>query len=749
MDQPDIESLSFLLVAYLVQGGDSLLYAAEGDRSANIEGAITSYETALKQPSLRTNPGLWARATVNLSEAYLARREGDPEANTQRAIATCVNALDALAPDVLMDVLHNVEGRVTFAPGGEPQGGAEIMHQLGAVHMASRFGDRGANIEIAIRAFRQAAAWTPSYLAPIDHAVELSALASAYLNRLEGDQQSNREQQVELQEQAVRIFAEQSDTRRWAAATTNMATAYLTLGGDSQEKNVERAVDLYREVLAVRSRETDPIGWASSAIGLANALLMLAKAGRPDNLRPAIQLYNDILTEVSPQREPVMWVEALLALAAAYRVRPTGRRSENLKRAAGFLQQVIADLPADFHPSLRRRILGLAAEIQLELRHWETAEPLYAAAIDLDKALFETAIYEAARSTEVSAGAALYADHAYCLLRAGRYGEALVQLESGKTRLLASAMALTAARLESLDPALREQIAAQRDEIRQLEQARQAEKTRDRFSLKMDDSIFVGALATARARLKQLLDDARALRPDLRLNSLTLPEILTAIPQDTALVAPVFTTQGSAIFVVPHGAAAVTADHVVRLDRFTREDLAGLLLGANDRPGWLSRSARRVDAAPDLRSVVEPVTAALWTGLGRVLARKLKRLAVHRIVLLPQGGLGLLPLHIAWRDVRGKRRYLLDDFEVGFAPSAYVYYTALERAAKLTGRSALIAGVGEYVRLPDLLYARVEVTAIAEQFGVKPLLDQAVTLDALLRTRAGKGIPAPRVSRGV
>ncbi len=61
------------------------------------------------------------------------------------------------------------------------------------------------------------------------------------------------------------------------------------------------------------------------------------------------------------------------------------------------------------------------------------------------------------------------------------------------------------------------------------------------------------------------------------------------------------------------------------------------------------------------------------------LAERLIALHAKHVLLMPQGGLGLLPLHAAWREVDGKRRYFLDDFPVIYVPSAYALHVSLER----------------------------------------------------------------------
>ena len=53
---------------------------------------------------------------------------------------------------------------------------------------------------------------------------------------------------------------------------------------------------------------------------------------------------------------------------------------------------------------------------------------------------------------------------------------------------------------------------------------------------------------------------------------------------------------------------------------------------------------------------------------------RLKALGLNEgapVLLMPQGGLGILPLHAAWREVNGVQRTFLDDYTVTYVPSGY------------------------------------------------------------------------------
>ena len=114
-----------------------------------------------------------------------------------------------------------------------------------------------------------------------------------------------------------------------------------------------------------------------------------------------------------------------------------------------------------------------------------------------------------------------------------------------------------------------------------------------------------------------------------------------------------------------------------------------------------------------------------------------------RLLLLPSGGLQLLPLHAAWfKDEDGKKRALLDEYEIIYAPSAYALDIANRRATTRrttarTDNTALVVGVNDYKHLPKLINAVPEAEAIADVLSAKPLLDAAATTSAVKSGAAG------------
>jgi CHAT domain-containing protein len=218
-------------------------------------------------------------------------------------------------------------------------------------------------------------------------------------------------------------------------------------------------------------------------------------------------------------------------------------------------------------------------------------------------------------------------------------------------------------------------------------------------------------------------------------SGLTLSEILSLIPEGGALVAPVITSQGSAVFVVPCGAKTVTEEYVIRLDQLKDETVNDLLVGTETNPGWLRAYMNGNRQAWE--TAIETCTRRLWQEMMLPVHARLQELGVRRVILMPSGGLQLLPQHVAWRMVDGVKHYFMDDYEVIYAPSAFALQASRARAQSRAGQTALVVGVSVYKKLQPLHFTRAEVEEVSKLFNVQPLMDSAATPEGVRERASG------------
>lgn len=196
----------------------------------------------------------------------------------------------------------------------------------------------------------------------------------------------------------------------------------------------------------------------------------------------------------------------------------------------------------------------------------------------------------------------------------------VLRLEEGKTRLLTEALALADADLDMLSVTQRQEMLEAREAVRLLE----AEMRLPSDAPSRRSDVLLGEmLREKRTCLNELVDTLRSEHPDFMPKGLDLPRILGLLPEGGALVAPLVTSMGSAVFVIPHGADSVESDHVVMLDSLTEDDVLELLRGPADDTGlggWMSayfafRNKRTNAAMEQWLEVIEESTSQLWTML--------------------------------------------------------------------------------------------------------------------------------------
>ena len=360
-------------------------------------------------------------------------------------------------------------------------------------------------------------------------------------------------------------------------------------------------------------------------------------------------------------------------------------------------------------------VLRALADDAFDRESWEVAEARLGRAIALGDRLLERAWTPSGRRAEIGATSILHAKAAYCALQLGRPDRALERLERGRARMLTAALRIRGADVQRLPT---------RDQRR----FRSALAAVDRLEEQAPDIVRSGrephaqlrGLRDAEGRFEAVIADLRARHRWFMPDGLRVPDVLREVPPGGALVAPVVTSHGAECFVIPAGRPRVEPRDVVRLPDLTVELLRGMLLGTTHDVGWFEAYrdllANDSDAMWDRwLSCVDATCRRLWELLMGPVDGRLRELGLApgaEVVVLPQGGLGVVPLHAAAReDGDAGVRWFLDDWCVRYAPSAYAIAAAAR--ARPYGRRNLVAVEDPSAQLPA---APAEVDAIARRF---------------------------------
>ncbi|MEO0077832.1 MAG: CHAT domain-containing protein [candidate division WOR-3 bacterium] len=222
------------------------------------------------------------------------------------------------------------------------------------------------------------------------------------------------------------------------------------------------------------------------------------------------------------------------------------------------------------------------------------------------------------------------------------------------------------------------------------------------------------------------------------------------------------TDHGTFAFVLPPTGRL----ELVELPAFTARRLSDLVVQMEDnkpRRGWFGtyseykraqEEASRLiadgkieEASALLRSsqerwfsTMEQTLAALSEEL---ISRVFDKLAPGtRIVLVPNRALNILPLHACWRTEDGRKRYLLEDYEISYAPNCNILDLCQKREAESDSRSASrsLFAVANPAPPYELVFSEWEVDELARHFDQKEVLVKAEAKQALLERGRNAGV---------
>ena len=244
-------------------------------------------------------------------------------------------------------------------------------------------------------------------------------------------------------------------------------------------------------------------------------------------------------------------------------------------------------------------------------------------------------------------------------------------------------------------------------------------------------------LSAARAKLAALLKDAaRRSQTQGGIDVIAREGLLN----NSALVAPIVTKWGSKILIVTaeDGVPAISTGEFPQLTTSTLRDLLSHPGEDGQITGWLADYHKQNTEPKAWLAAIQGIGPKLWSLFAGKLDAALKQAGVKdgtRLIVLPPGALGLLPLELA-RDPASGRSFG-ETYNVLEIPSLEAYLAAARTAAR-AGEPSLAEAVDP---TGDLQYTEVEGAFVATRFKGMPLvkLDQySATPDVVLAGLKGK-----------
>jgi tetratricopeptide (TPR) repeat protein len=251
------------------------------------------------------------------------------------------------------------------------------------------------------------------------------------------------------------------------------------------------------------------------------------------------------------------------------------------------------------------------------------------------------------------------------------------------------------------------------------------------LDLLRDQLQYQAAELDAAAREVAALDPA--FTQVLRVEPIRFEEILELIPRDkpTAVIEFFMTAVGTTAFLIIDGVPPshfdipTTADTHGRLHEQIRDRWLPSYAKFLEAASRLSRDSLGGESRGDFNTArrlwfetMEEILSGVYEDLfagkshkGKSIADTLREHGIRRIIIMPHGLLHMLPLHAASYVEGGRRRYLIDDYEISYAPSCQVLQHCLRSNPKQRERFVAFAD-------PDgsLPFARREVDGICDLF---------------------------------
>lgn len=432
---------------------------------------------------------------------------------------------------------------------------------------------------------------------------------------------------------------------------------------------------------------------------------------------------------------PQLWAALQTELGNSLAQTPRGERAENLEQAIAAYQQALEVYTPIAFPDDCYRLARHLGGIQAKQERWQAAATTYHLALEADEVLFQAALLQEGKQRQLARTADLYHRAAFALARSGDAAAAAETAERSRARLLRERLERNRRDLQRLpelghsDLYERYQAAVRRRQDLSAQALAVAERPAD-DAARIQRTTY-RQLEQVQAEIHVLIEEIQQIPGYANFMRSLNAEQIQALAAETPLSYLLTGETGSVALVVTADAveaiwtdldSAALSGLMVEHDgeTVTGGYLPGQLFGS--QTSWLEDSL--VDLLPQLgEQLLEP------------LARYLHSHDLSGVVLIPTGQLGLLPLHAARYARDGRARYLLDEFDVTYAPSAQALAATRRWLARHAERAPLLAGVGNPLPHPRPLdFAHAELEDIAALFGgrARPLFGRDATKTALL-----------------
>ena len=613
-----------------------------GDHADNLEMAIELYRAALGIWNPVHFPSQWATAQNNMGNAYLRRIRGDRAENLEKTIECYISALEVRTRDIF------------------PEDWASTRNNLGIAYSVRIHGDRAENLERSIEHYDSALEVRTRETNPEYWAQSRNNQANTYERRILGDRAENLEKAIGLRMSALEVWTREDYPEYWAQTNNNLAIEYnKRIRGDRAE-NLERSIECYRAALEIHGRQSFPLYWAHDHRNLGMSYLERISGNREENLDRAVECFESALEVFTAEAFPLFQAMTLCNVADACRLRDDGSCGENLRKAIGHYASALQVYSPEVFPRLCRETAIALAETQSTLALWKDALASTELARKADRIRQRQATTVTGKAHEIEEGATLYHLASFASAHLGDIAGAAAWLEQGRTRELGEAMSMNRALFDrELRDEDRQAYGRLIERLRALEAEQRGAMPGARPFLDV-----VAEAETVHEGLEGLIGEIQEYAPGfLQEAIITKKEIERLIDDErTAFVLYNVTRFGTSVILLAR------IDGRPRYEQFFLENFSTEILReiADEWADTLNRI--KTEALNDeIHDTCRRLYEDLFSPVHRWLEDEGKR--IENIVFVPHLALHNLPLHLMQYRGNGRSRYLIEDYEISYAPS--------------------------------------------------------------------------------
>ena len=675
--------------------------ALEAERNHDSTRAIKLAEKAIPEALEAENAPLAAALEAVRAKGFLTLTDGNRADNLDEAIAGYDRSLHLTA---------------------DPEEAARtLMHMAIAVAQRSR-DDPAENLEWALDLLNRALEILPSAASDQIRTTIQTNMASLLVRREQGGKVTNLKQAVEICEEVLRYRSLEREPSDWAYIQLNYAPALEQLA-DHGEVDRSEAIATYAEVIAAGDLVEDQ--------QLANAHFQLGRTLRREaNFDPEEFVEDwdsgehDEATEAEKNRR--LLEDAREHLEQALELHDAGRDPlsagwigvehahvlgmlDEHEKAIEAARKALPLLPPSSDPREARRVAQQLGNLLALDGKWAEAAAAFRIAVEAAELAFHSRLDTENREREADATLNLTRWAAFAIAAAGEAPEAMMVLESGRSRDMRQRLGLgeaAAAELEALPAELRDPY---------------LEALAELAVAPLGD-----AGAAANRRLQEALREIRAVSGYEQFATRAHPaDLIGALEPDWPLLYVDPTPYGTMLLLVEANGDGATVDARF-LDEPKSLDVLRRLLAGNaagseelleqiDFGSYLSGASGFGGAERDIQKDVEQVLPWIGESFAKPIHELLAEVGARGVTLITCGPVGLAPLHAAPWQEDTVSRCLVDDFEIRHTPSAAFAAASLARANERADLEPSLVGLAD--PLGDLPAAVPEIEAIAQRFA--------------------------------